>query len=142
MDELVKEFPRDESMTPRDAARGPRPEDRPPEPRTAPREAAPGTPVPIEPEGEPPGPLFDQQITGALRQRWTAIQASFVDEPRAAVKQADALVADAVERLTRTFTETRQELEARWDRGTDVSTEDLRLALQRYRSFFDRLLSV
>jgi hypothetical protein len=65
-----------------------------------------------------------------------------VDEPRKAVEQADALVAGAMQRLAEVFAEERFRLEGQWGRGADVSTEDLRLALRRYRSFFGRLLSV
>jgi hypothetical protein len=77
-----------------------------------------------------------------FRSRWTDIQAGFVDEPRHAVEQADGLVADTIKRLAEVFAEERSQLDAQWKRGEDVSTEDLRLALRRYRSFFDRLLSV
>lgn len=76
-----------------------------------------------------------------MRERWTEIQAAFVDEPRKAVEGADNLVAETMKRLAETFAEERSRLEGQWDRGDKVSTEDLRLALQRYRSFFDRLLS-
>jgi hypothetical protein len=74
-------------------------------------------------------------------ERWQAIQASFVDEPRQSVEQADALVADLMQRLAAGFSSERERLEGQWDRGDDVSTEDLRVALTRYRSFFDRLLA-
>ena len=77
-----------------------------------------------------------------LRHQWDAIQASFVDEPRKAVAQADHLVAAAVKRLAETFAAERSKLEHQWDRGEHVSTEDLRLALKRYRTFFQRILSV
>jgi hypothetical protein len=77
-----------------------------------------------------------------LRGRWKEAQTGFVDEPRKAVEQADALVASAMKRLAEVFAEERSKLEKQWDRGDSVSTEDLRVALQRYRSFFDRLLSV
>jgi hypothetical protein len=87
-------------------------------------------------------PLFDDAVTGELRERWTDVQSAFVDEPRTAVEQADALVADVMKRLASGFADERKSLEGQWSRGDDVSTEDLRLALQRYRSFFDRLLSV
>jgi hypothetical protein len=87
-------------------------------------------------------PLFDDAVTGELRERWTDVQSAFVDEPRTAVEQADALVADVMKRLATGFADERKSLESQWSRGDDVSTEDLRLALQRYRSFFDRLLSV
>ena len=72
--------------------------------------------------------------------RWMAIQTTFVDEPRAAVEQADTLVAEVVRELARVFAEERSRLESAWSRGTDVSTEDLRQALQRYRDFFHLLL--
>jgi hypothetical protein len=89
-----------------------------------------------------PAALFhDEEATG-FRSRWEAIQTGFVDEPRAAVEQADALVAQVATRLTDVFGEERMTLEQQWDRGDDVSTEDLRMALKRYRSFFDRLLSI
>jgi hypothetical protein len=73
--------------------------------------------------------------------RWQEIQTSFVDRPRDAVEEADTLVADLMQRLAASFSSERERLEAQWDRGDDVSTEDLRVALTRYRSFFDRLLS-
>ncbi len=72
--------------------------------------------------------------------RWTAIQTTFVDEPRAAVENADALVAEVMSELARTFADERARLEGAWSRGTDVSTEDLRQVLQRYRDFFHLLL--
>jgi hypothetical protein len=86
-------------------------------------------------------PLFSGDDGDRLRSRWQEVQAAFVDEPRSAVKEADALVAELMRRLAETFSEERQQLESQWDRDGDVSTEDLRVALQRYRSFFDRLLS-
>ena len=87
-------------------------------------------------------PLFPENEAGELRRRWDSVQASFVDEPRRAVEQADELVANAMKRLAETFASERAALESQWDRGDSVSTEDLRLALQRYRSFFGRLLAV
>ena len=78
----------------------------------------------------------------SLRSRWDAIQVGFVDDPRTAVQQADSLVANAMKRLAEVFADERARLEGQWDRGGDVSTEELRVALQRYRSFFGRLLSV
>jgi hypothetical protein len=77
-----------------------------------------------------------------LRARWKEIQTAFVDEPRKAVEQADGLVASAMKRLAEVFADERSRLEQQWDRGDNVSTEALRVALQRYRAFFDRLLSV
>jgi len=77
-----------------------------------------------------------------MRGEWDTIQASFVDEPRQAVQRADHLVATTMKQLAEIFAAERSRLEGAWDRGDDVSTEDLRIALQRYRSFFNRLLTV
>lgn len=87
-------------------------------------------------------PLFSSDEAKSFRARWDAVQVGFVDEPRQAVEQADALVAKALNRLAEVFEEERARLGGQWDRGHDVSTEDLRLALKRYRAFFGRLLSV
>jgi hypothetical protein len=87
------------------------------------------------------GPLLPDDDSEGFTRRWRDIQTGFVDEPRESVAQADALVAELMQRLAAGFSEERQRLEAQWDRGDDVSTEDLRVALTRYRSFFDRLLS-
>ena len=86
-------------------------------------------------------PLFDDNELGAYRSRWDDVQARFVDDPRGTVKDADALVNDVMERLTQTFTDERSSLESQWSEGKDASTEDLRVAMQRYRSFFARLLA-
>lgn len=75
------------------------------------------------------------------RVRWEAIQAAFVDEPRKAVAQADELVDEVIRQLGDTFARERAKLEEGWERGDDVSTEDLRVSLQHYRSFFKRLLA-
>jgi len=87
-------------------------------------------------------PLFPNNELEELRIRWSEVQTGFVDEPRRAVEQADSLVASATKRLAEVFAEERSKLEGQWDRGDNVSTEDLRIALQRYRSFFHRLLSI
>jgi hypothetical protein len=87
-------------------------------------------------------PLFSDDAADELRERWTDVQAGFVDEPKSAVEQADGLVAEVMKRLTDGFATERQALEQQWSRGDDASTEDLRIALRRYRSFFDRLLSM
>lgn len=87
-------------------------------------------------------PLFPNNELETLRNRWKEIQVNFVDEPRKAVEQADGLVASAMKRLAEVFADERSKLEKQWDRGDDVSTEDLRVAFQRYRTFFDRLLSI
>jgi len=86
-------------------------------------------------------PLLPTDQSNRFTDRWQQIQTSFVDQPRDAVADADALVADLMQRLAASFSNERERLEAQWDRGDDVSTEDLRIALTRYRSFFDRLLS-
>lgn len=89
-----------------------------------------------------PGPLLPGDFVGDLRSRWDRVQTGFVDEPRAAVQDADELVAQAMKRLAEVFADERKKLEQQWDRGDDVNTEDLRLALRKYRSFFQRLLTV
>lgn len=87
-------------------------------------------------------PLFPTGEAEAFRSRWTEVQTGFVDEPRTAVEQADSMVAEMMQRLAQVFSEERAKLEEQWSRGDDISTEDLRQALRRYRSFFDRLLQV
>lgn len=84
--------------------------------------------------------LADERST-SFRHQWDAIQVRFVDEPRSAVEDADRLVTEVIEQLQASFTSERGRLEGRWQQGSEVSTEDLRVALQRYRSFFDRLLA-
>jgi len=86
--------------------------------------------------------LFDANEADGLRNRWQQIQGSFVDEPQSAVKQADELVAATMKRLAEVFSEERSRLEGEWSKGQEVSTEDLRQVLRRYRSFFDRLLTI
>lgn len=87
-------------------------------------------------------PLFSSEEAGQLRSRWEEIQIGFVDEPRQSVERADELVAQVMRRLAEVFADERKQLENQWTRGDDVSTEDLRVSLRRYRSFFDRLLAV
>lgn len=86
--------------------------------------------------------LFPNEELVGYRTQWESIQTGFVDQPRAAVEQADALVSQVVTRLTELFTRERSTLEGQWTQGDNVSTEDLRIALTRYRSFFHRLLSM
>jgi hypothetical protein len=86
-------------------------------------------------------PLFSDSDRTELRTRWSNVQTGFVDEPRKAVEEADNLVASVMKRLAEGFATERTNLEKQWDSGDNVSTEDLRVALQRYRSFFDRLLN-
>jgi polyhydroxyalkanoate synthesis regulator phasin len=85
--------------------------------------------------------LLPSDSTASYRERWQEIQASFVDEPRTSVQEADRLVVEVIQELQSSFTSERETLEAQWQRGDDVETEDLRVAFQRYRSFFDRLLA-
>jgi hypothetical protein len=87
------------------------------------------------------GPLFPDDELHNYRARWDHVQTSFVDEPRQAVEQADSLVANVVKRIAEQFSAERAKLEGQWAQGDNVSTEDLRQALRRYRSFFDRLLT-
>ncbi len=91
--------------------------------------------------GEQVTPLFSADEAREFRARWDAIQGGFVDEPRRAVEQADSLVAETMNRLAGIFADERAKLDGQWGREESVSTENLRLALQRYRSFFGRLLS-
>jgi hypothetical protein len=86
-------------------------------------------------------PLLPADRTARYRGRWDDIQSRFVDDPRSSVEQADTLVLEVVQDLQTTFGSERSSLEAQWQSGEDVQTEDLRMALRRYRSFFDRLLS-
>jgi hypothetical protein len=87
------------------------------------------------------GPLLAAEDAEGFRARWTDIQTGFVDAPRQAVEQADALVAQLMQHLAGTFADERGRLEGHWDRGDDVPTDNLRDAFQRYRSFFERLLA-
>ena len=87
-------------------------------------------------------PLFAADSAKAFRSRWQDIQTSFVDEPGRAVENADSLVAEVMQQLARTFAEERAMLEPQLVQGEEISTEDLRMAIRRYRSFFDRLLSI
>jgi len=93
------------------------------------------------PAGTGTGPLLDTADTEGFRARWTDVQTGFVDAPRRSVEQADALVAELMQHLAKSFADERSRLESQWDRGEDIPTDDLRDAFQRYRSFFERLLS-
>jgi hypothetical protein len=95
-----------------------------------------------QPQDADATPLFPQNELQDLRTNWDRIQVGFVDEPRRAVEQADSLVASTMKRLAEVFAQERSKLEQQWDRGDNVSTEDLRVALQRYRSFFHRLMAI
>lgn len=120
---------------------------------------APNPTVPVEegktgtgerPTAAAPAPAQDERRTqlftpteaNDLRAKWESIQIAFVDEPRRAVKEADDLVSLTTKRLAELFADEHQKMEQQWDRGSDISTEDLRQSLRRYRSFFTRLLSI
>jgi hypothetical protein len=94
-----------------------------------------------EDAGEPLEVLLPADRSEDYRSRWNDLQTQFVDDPRDTVATADALVAELMQELASGFNDARTRLEERWSRGDDVSTEDLRVALQRYRSFFERLLA-
>jgi hypothetical protein len=87
-------------------------------------------------------PLFEDEAARKFRSRWQVIQGKFVDDPRDSVKQADDLVADIIKNVTMSFADRRISLEKQWNSGENISTEDMRVALKRYRSFFERLLTL
>ena len=93
------------------------------------------------PAAEPTTPLFIGNEAEQFRSRWMDIQTGFVDDPRKTVEQADGLVAEVMKKLATVFADERGKLEEQWSRGEQADTESLRVALQRYRSFFERLLS-
>ena len=97
---------------------------------------------PMQDTREAPGPLFAAAASDGYRTRWSAIQTGFVDEPRKAVEEADTLVAEVMKHLAEAFADERRQLESHWERAENVSTEQLRQTMRRYRSFFERLLSV
>lgn len=86
-------------------------------------------------------PLLPPERITSLRERWQTVQGKFVDQPRDAVQEADALIAEVIRELAEDFAHARTELERQWDQDSDVDTEDLRVALQHYRSFMERLLA-
>ena len=88
-----------------------------------------------------PDALLPADVNTEFQGRWENLQTAFVDEPRRTVEQADQLVAEVMQRLAEGFAGERERLEQQWGRGEDISTEDLRITLQRYRAFFQRLLS-
>ena len=129
----VREFPMGETA----AAAGPMAE------RFVPAAPSSETIIPKAPIGTNAGSsaaLLNREESEHFRTRWNEIQGKFVDEPRAAVQQADALVSEVIEQITQLFTNEHNSLEGQWNQGNDVSTEDLRKALQHYRTFFNRLV--
>ena len=98
---------------------------------------------PVDIQEEELAPLFEGDEAKKFRSRWLAIQSKFVDDPSASVKQADDLVSDVIKSVTMNFSNRRIALENQWHGGeAEASTEDLRMAIKRYRSFFDRLLTL
>lgn len=98
---------------------------------------------PAEPATDDTNPaLFDPAAAKDFQGRWQTIQVAFVDEPKGAVEQADKLVEEVLSKLQASFSRERNELEHAWSGGDEASTEDLRQAIRRYRSFFNRLLSI
>jgi hypothetical protein len=140
-DELRREDLSAEERSPGTAVREDRRLDR--EPATTPGDAPAAQAASRGTAGTPSstGPLLAAEDAEGFRARWTDIQTGFVDAPRRAVEQADALVAELMQHLARTFADERGRLEGHWDRGDDVPTDNLRDAFQRYRSFFERLLA-
>jgi hypothetical protein len=86
--------------------------------------------------------LLPDNVVQDLRSKWDRIQTGFVDEPKTAVKEADQLVSYAIKQLEESLSGACETLVRQWDRGDNVNTEDLRIALRKYRAFFDRLLAV
>lgn len=93
-------------------------------------------------EDDRPANLFQNDELTGYRTRWSGIQTGFVDEPRRAVAEADALVSELTTRLSESFAQERRQLESRWGKAEHISTEDLRQAMRRYRAFFERLLAI
>jgi hypothetical protein len=96
----------------------------------------------LEPNVEATGALLPQDCVTDFRSRWDRIQTGFVDEPRTAVQQADELVTETITRLSENFASARGRLEEQWSSGDQASTEDLRVAFKKYRTFFEKLLAV
>lgn len=94
----------------------------------------------ITPRSDDDTSFIQQDAKAEMNTRWQEVQTEFVDDPRKSVAHAHQLVSDAVQRIVDTFTNERNQLERQWSEGEDVSTEDLRVCLQRYREFFSRLL--
>jgi hypothetical protein len=105
-----------------------------------PQAAGGAAPTPAVDGDEAPVHLFQPEAAERFRVEWQQIQARFVDDPKDAVQGADHLVAEVLQSLSGTFTERKHELEGQWHGESEALTEDLRLALRRYRTFFNQLL--
>jgi hypothetical protein len=117
------------------------------EPRMAETRQAEKNPVPVTGhtpvmEEERLAPLFEDTDADKFRSHWLEIQSTFVDDPRESVRKADALVDEVIQSITRSFAQKRTTMEDQWNSGENTSTEDLRVAIKRYRSFFERLLTL
>ncbi|MFJ6630398.1 hypothetical protein ACIQMR_03165 [Streptomyces sp. NPDC091376] len=112
---------------------------RAPEAASAPDLAPAPEPAP-EPAATDGQPLIPAEAAEDYRDRWQEIQGTFVDDPKDSVRAADALVAEVIQSLAATFADNKQDLESQWSRGEEIETEGLRVALQRYRTFFNQLL--
>jgi len=93
-------------------------------------------------DGETLDELFSPELTSEYRARWTDVQGGFVDDPRRAVQRGNELVEEVMRNLTQSFASQREQLEEQLHRTGEASTETLRVTLRRYRSFFERLLSI
>ncbi|MER5753860.1 hypothetical protein [Streptomyces sp. NPDC002088] len=105
------------------------------------RAATPGAPDTTDTSEDDAPQLLTEDEDQDFRDRWQKTQNKFVDDPREAVHDADALVADVMQTLATTFAQHKKDLEGQWGQGEQVDTEELRRALRRYRSFFNRLLT-
>ena len=114
-------------------------QDRGREPQAVPRDAHPAS---AARDDEQLAPLFLSGPAQTFREQWDAVQIGFVDDPKQAVRRADELVAQVMKSLAETFSSERAKLEAQVDPTEQASTENLRVALRRYRSFFQRLLAL
>ena len=93
-------------------------------------------------ESDPLEALFASDAAARYRERWAEVQSGFVDDPRRAVADGDELVAEVMQSLAESFAHERERLEDELSRTGEASTEALRVGLRRYRSFFERLLSL
>jgi hypothetical protein len=93
-------------------------------------------------QAEPLAALFPPEVASDFNSRWDAVQIGFVDDPGEAVRKADELVAQVMKSLAESFANERDRIEGQLGQTNSESTENMRVALRRYRSFFQRLLSL
>jgi hypothetical protein len=96
----------------------------------------------MQSDAEPLAALFPPEMAQEFRSRWDEVQIGFVDDPKQAVRKADELVAQVMKSLAQKFADERSKFESQFDEQGSASTENLRVALRGYRSFFQRLLSL